>query len=135
MRARTKRRAAQRIDTKEIRDIWRGLAGLGVADRIRKVNEAVAPGAPIFWHILKLRLAAREDRGPVTDIEAVRQLAVAVLAGEGHDLAGIVLKVTWRPPELFFEAGAEHGLARGVVQEVQATDRGKERARARAALR
>ena len=135
MRARVKRRAAQRIDTKEIRDVWRGLADRGVADRIRKVNEAVAPGSPLFWHIFKLRLAAREGRAPVTTLEAVREIAEGVPSPGGpRHLAGIVLKVTWRPPVLSFEAGAEHALARGVVEEVRTTERGIERARVRASL-
>jgi hypothetical protein len=139
MRKRTARRARARIDAKEVRDVWRVFADEGLAQRIAAVNAAIAPTAPWFWHVFKLRLAAREASAPVRDPEIVRQLAVAVLAEERHDLSGIVLRLTWRPGDngrgvLTFEAGSEIEHARGVVQTVQATDRGRARAAARTML-
>ncbi|HVZ88102.1 MAG TPA: hypothetical protein VHG72_14110 [Polyangia bacterium] len=139
MRERTKRRARQRLDAKEIRDVWRMLADRGIAARVRAVNQAVAPGSPVFWHVFKLRLAAREELTPIRTAEEVRDVAADVLAEEGIDLAGVVLKVTWQPTgdgrgQLFFEAGAEHGAAVDAVTDVRASDRGRERDAARRAL-
>ena len=134
-RPRVNRRARQRLDTAELRDVWRGLGKLGIADRIQRVNEAVAPTAPLFWHLFKLRVAAREGQAPIRSETDLRELAEAVLRENGHDLTGVVLKVGWRPPVLTFEAVSEHGVTRDVVLHVKASPAGLARDRARRALR
>jgi len=139
MRNRVKRRARQRLEQKDIRDVWRVFADQGLAERIRRANVAVAPESAFFWHAFKLRLAAREARSPVRTPEEVRDVAMAILAEEGLDLTGVVLKVTWRPDgsgrgQLFFEAGAEHEQAVDAVLKVRGSGAGLARYRARRML-
>jgi hypothetical protein len=126
-RKRAARRARVRLEEKEARDFQRALADRGIMKRIDRVREAVAPGAPVFWYILKRRIAARESVGAIDSLDIVRDLAMAVLRQEGHDMSGIVLKVFWRPPVLAFDPVPEHTQALEVVEQVRATEHGRER--------
>lgn len=128
-RKRTVRRARQRLEDKEAGDFQRALEARGIMERIANVRAAVAPSSPMFWHVFKRRVAARETFRPIKDLEVVRDLAIAVLQEEGLDLTGIVIKVTWRPPVMAFDAVPTHENALTVVEEVRQSERGAARLR------
>jgi hypothetical protein len=120
MRSRTERRTRARSETKEMRAMHRELTARGIADRIVKVNMAVAPGSAFFWEALKRQIAAREFLTPIRDLEVVRGIAMKILLAEGLDLDGIVLKLEWRPPALWIEAQADQCVAVEVVEAIRA---------------
>jgi hypothetical protein len=113
------RRARARSETKEIRAMHRELTARGIADRIVKLNMAVAAGSAFFWEALKRQIAAREFLRPIRDLEVVRALAVKILEADGYDLDGIVLKLEWRPPALWIEAQVDQRVAVEVVEAVR----------------
>jgi len=127
-RKRVDRRARARLEQKEFRDFRRSLDA-DLTARIAKVRAAVAPEAPVFWHVFKRRIAARETFRPLDSIETVRDVAMAVLREDGHDLTGIILKVFWEPPVLLFDPAPSAENAVAVVDQVRATDRGQARLR------
>lgn len=120
IRGRTERRRRARSEAKELRAIGRELAARGVVARAAAVNRIVAPGAPFFWRNLKARIAARETFRPVRSLEVVRDLALEILTADGVDLAGLVLKVDWRPPVLRIEAVPAQEEALAAIQAVRA---------------
>jgi hypothetical protein len=128
-RKRVDRRARARLEGKEARDFQRALADRGLLARIDKVREAVAPQAPMFWMIIKQRIAARETFKAIRSLEQIRALAMEILRADGHDLTGIVLKVFWQPPVLAFDPVPSVENATAVVEEVRATARGRDRLR------
>lgn len=133
-RKRKQRRERARLEAKEAVDFQRELAARGILARIAKVRAAVARDAPVFWHIIKRRIAARESVGDIKSLEEVREIAMSILRADGHDLDGIVLKVFWRPPVLAFEPVPSHENALVVVEEVRGSERGRQRLREIAAL-
>lgn len=134
MRARVKRRERARLEARQRKDFSRELGRRGFRGRLDAVNAGLAPDAPVFWRIFKERLKAAETFGPIRSLDAVRDLALAVLREDGHDLAGITLKVFWDPPALLFTAIPVHEVALEVVKEVQGSPKGAARLREMAAV-
>lgn len=120
-RARVKRREDARAAAKEIRAVRRELfARDELGERKAAVNRFVAADSAFFWHAFKARAAAREYFRPMTDLEQAREIALGILAAEGFDMTGLVLKPFWAPPFLTFEAQAEQGRAIQAVEAVRA---------------
>lgn len=121
IRTRTERRRRAREEEKRLRAVQRELA----AEKARAVvvNRIIAPTAPLFWHVLKARIAARESLCALRDRNQIRDIALGILAEEGADMTGLVLKVEWYPPALELEAVPEHGTAVAAVERVDARAR------------
>lgn len=120
IRTRAERRRRVRLEAKELRAVRRELADRGLAARAAAASRAVAPGAAFFWHTLKARIAARESLRPIQSLDTVRDMALQILAEQGVDMDGLVLKVEWQPPVMWIEAIPAHEHAVAAVEAVRA---------------
>lgn len=127
-RPRTIRRQKARLEARELAEVKRRLAARGVYEKCAAVNAVVAPGNPVFWRAYKDRVAAREFLTPITKAVEARDIAVKVLGELGVDLDDVVLRATWKPPVMVFDAVPEYEMALAATEEVQASPGGKARA-------